>query len=354
MKILILSAYNAVSHQHLNKGLIQNFSEVDFSLLTLPPRYFAWRSRGNSLSFAYENRDVLTAGYDLIFATSMTDMTALRGLVPEIANTPLIVYFHENQFDYPENRSSHNNIEAKLVSIYNALAADHVVFNTDYNRQTFLHGARKLLRKMPDHVPSGLTEIIKNKSRVLSVPINPLRKYQYRHDKPSILWNHRWEYDKAPERFYMALCKLREMTGDFRLNLAGQFFRDVPESFIAIKEEFKEHTDHCGYLETREEYENVMSESSVVVSTSLHDFQGLSVMEAADAGCTPVLPDRVSYPELFPAGCLYAASEDTDKEAENCAEKLYEALHKAQKCDMSPYYWGNMRDRYRQLFESAV
>jgi glycosyltransferase involved in cell wall biosynthesis len=203
---------------------------------------------------------------------------------------------------------------------------------------------------MPDHVPPGLTDIIKNKSKVLSVPINPSRKTASETIKCSILWNHRWEYDKAPERFLFALRKLRELTEDFRLNLAGQFFRDVPDSFKNIKNEFKNHIDHCGYAETREDYGNVMARSSVVVSTSLHDFQGLSVIEAADAGCTPVLPDRVAYPELFPPDILYAVSGDVETEAENCAKRLLRAFETPHKCDMSQYYWENMKIKYMQLF----
>jgi len=351
MRILILSAYDAVSHRQLNNGLIKNIN-ADFTLLSLPPRFFAWRTKGNSLSFAFENREELTKGYDLIFATSLTDVTALRGFVPELSSVPLIVYFHENQFDYPENRSEYGTVETKITSIYNALAADKVVFNTEYNKRSFLKGAAALLRKMPDHVPSGLMEMIEAKSCVISVPVYPVKKGVNMEEKPVILWNHRWEYDKAPERFLAVLRVLKRRDADFRLNLAGQTFRNTPDSYGAILKEFKDYIDYEGYAPTRGDYEKIVSCSNIIISTSLHDFQGLSVIEAADSGCIPILPARVSYTEIFDKKYLYKCSDNIEEEAESCAELILNRPH--ERCDMSRFYWENLKDVYGKLFEETA
>jgi len=52
MKILLLSAYDAASHRHWREMLVTGFPEHDWTVLTLPPRHFNWRMRGNALSWA--------------------------------------------------------------------------------------------------------------------------------------------------------------------------------------------------------------------------------------------------------------------------------------------------------------
>jgi glycosyltransferase involved in cell wall biosynthesis len=52
----------------------------------------------------------------------------------------------------------------------------------------------------------------------------------------------------------------------------------------------------------------------VVVSTALQENFGIAVVEAAACGCLPLLPHRLSYPELLPAdlhpALLYANTAD--------------------------------------------
>ncbi len=48
---------------------------------------------------------------------------------------------------------------------------------------------------------------------------------------------------------------------------------------------------------------------TIVLSTALHEFFGMSVVEAVRAGCRPLLPARLSYPELFDGNFLYKDEE---------------------------------------------
>ncbi len=49
----------------------------------------------------------------------------------------------------------------------------------------------------------------------------------------------------------------------------------------------------------------LLARGTLVVSTARHEFFGLAVIEAVRAGCRPVLPNRLVYPELFDDEYLY-------------------------------------------------
>ena len=88
MKILLLSAYDAASHRVWREGLVRHIDEHEWTVLTLPPRFFAWRARGNALTWAFQEREVLDRKYDLLFVTSMTDLAELKGIVPSLSAIP--------------------------------------------------------------------------------------------------------------------------------------------------------------------------------------------------------------------------------------------------------------------------
>jgi glycosyltransferase involved in cell wall biosynthesis len=321
MRILILSAYEAQSHRHWHQGLVQNCPDWDFTVLTLPARYFAWRIRGNSLSWAFgDARQQLTQPYDLIIATSMVDLSALKGFVPELANTPCWVYFHENQFAYPTTEHRHQSVEPQMVTLYSALAADAISFNSHFNRDTFLAGVKALLKKLPDHVPAGIVERLEAKSDVLSVPLNNLNAkinstnpgWQETSDGNTpirLVWAARWEYDKGPDRLLAITQELKRRQVSFRLAVLGESFRNTPKEFGQIQQECGDVLDQFGYAESKAEYYAWLHHADLVLSTATHEFQGVSVLEAVSLGCKPVLPNRLVYPELFGSSACYPTQE---------------------------------------------
>ena len=377
MKILLLSAYDAASHRHWHSALTSGLSDIEWTVLTLPARYFSWRVRGNSLSWAYgEQRELLEQPYDLVLATSMVDITGLRGLVPALAQRPWVVYFHENQFDYPPSRGR-APVEPQLLSIYNALAASAVIFNSDYNRQSFLHGAQALLKKLPDHVPAGLMEQISAKAQVLPVPLSnrsasnqtdlshPVETWSQVEKVASeapvtrILWSARWEYDKAPERLLAILRSLKQRHFAFKLAILGEQFRQVPEAFAEIKAEFADQLAQFGYAPSREEYLSWLAGADILLSTALHEFQGIAVLEAVEQGCVAVLPNRQVYPELFGPDYLYPSVEnDIASEAEYAAEKIISVANaiasgNAKVPSVQPYRWQTLASAYQSALVSV-
>lgn len=364
LRVLLLSAYDAVSHRYWREGMVDTFPEYQWEVQTLPPRYFNWRIRGNSLTWAFSQQEVLNQAYDLVIATSMTDLATLRGLVPSLARCPTLLYFHENQFAYPQNDQAHGGLEARMVTLYSALAADHVLFNSDYNRETYIAGVETLLKKLPDGVPPDVVSTILNKSAVLAVPLRK-RNIQMRDKKSdtgcfTILWNHRWEYDKAPDRFFAALVKLKEAGINFRVNVVGQQFRQQPDVFEQHYALLKDHINAWGMVE-QGRYETVLQESHVVVSTALHDFQGLAVLEAVAAGCVAAVPDRLAYQEYVDTDQRYASFlNDPAQESRVLSERLISLAgdfvqgRLDQASDVSGLFWPQQKEHYQSAFTTAM
>lgn len=315
MRILLLSAYDAVSHRQWRQGLVAALPQHDWTVLTLPARHFRWRIRGNGLSWAMGERETLMRAYDLVLATSMVDLATLRGLVPPLAALPAVLYFHENQFAYPQSAEAHASLEPRMVTLYSALAADRLVFNSEHNRTTFLDGVAALLLRMPDAVPPGIVAGLADKACVIPVPLDDEVFAAPPASRPDILtlvWNHRWEYDKAPQRFFRALERLEADGLPFRVHLLGQRFRRIPALFQTMRRTLADQVLSWGWRERREDYLAVLRESHLAVSTALHDFQGLALQEAVASGCVPVVPDRLAYPEHYAAEFRYASFPDDE------------------------------------------
>jgi glycosyltransferase involved in cell wall biosynthesis len=126
---------------------------------------------------------------------------------------------------------------------------------------------------------------------------------------PLILWNQRWEYDKDPGTMLRALYALAEMGVQYRVALAGENFRVLPGEFSEARERLGGRLVHYGYAADAGEYAHLLWQADLVLSTALHEFFGVSIVEAMYCGCVPIVPHRLSYPELIPAAlhqrCLY-------------------------------------------------
>lgn len=331
MNVLLLSAYAAQSHVYWRRGLQQMFPHWAWTCLELPPRYFSWRVRGNPLVWSLSEGGTLSGDRDLLIATSMVDLATLRGLVPELAAVPTLLYFHENQFDYPQDRQRHSLLEAQMVSLYSALAADRIAFNSAWNRDTFIAGCTELLARLPDKVPPGIPQRLQAKSCLLPVPLLPEESADPRWpgragelpDRPlRILWSARFEHDKGGEGLYRVLGELESAGLDFELAVTGQQFRDSPAVFARIEEEYRHRLVQFGYLESTADFAGLQRAADIVLSTATHEFQGLAVLQAVRAGCVPVVPDRLAYRELYPAKYRYPSRPESAMEEASGAAAL--------------------------------
>lgn len=333
--------------------------QYDWCYLALPGRFFSWRIRGNGLSFAFgEKANKLQTSFDLIIATSMVDLATLKGLVPKLASTPSIIYFHENQFAYPKSDQQHPSIEPQMVNLYSALSADLVLFNSQFNQSSFLSGITDLFNRLPDHAPKQAIDCIAQKSQVLPVPI------QTPHSKPDhefepgktlkVIWNHRWEYDKGPDTLARVIELSQQRTLNVEFTICGMSFRTIPEQFKRLQQLGLPNIKHMGTFENKQTYLSQLAEHHVVLSTAHHEFQGLAVLEGAAYGCVPLTPNRLAYPEWVPSACLY-----NNGDMENEAQRICRTLDRWQSqglpllTDVCHYDWRALITKYDQLFKQT-
>ena len=308
MRILYVEPFEGGSHAAFSQALMGAL-DADWTALTLPGRHWKWRMRGSAAYFAQEHAQTLARGYDLIVASSYVPLAELVGLVPALGAVPRVLYFHENQLAFPtlgpgQPRDHHFGF-TQLVS---ALAADRCVFNSAYNRDSFLDAAADLLKRMPDAVPKGWVETIRARAAVLGVPQSwredPVHPPSSDPGGPLLLWNHRWEHDKNPETCLRGLAELADEGVPFRVAVCGQRFSRAPAVFEELRPRLGARTVQWGHADAAT-YQRLLDTADVVLSTAHHEFFGISVMEAVHYGARPLVPDRLAYRELWPEAFRY-------------------------------------------------
>tara|TARA_R110002072_G_scaffold43340_16_gene121852 strand:+ start:3680 stop:4804 length:1125 start_codon:yes stop_codon:yes gene_type:complete len=371
VKVLLLSAYAAYSHVQWQNALQTMFPKWQWRILTLPPRYFSWRVRGNALYWSMAERETLESHYDLLIATSMTDLATLRGLVPALSAVPTVLYFHENQFAYPQASGQNSLVEAQMTSIYSALAADRIVFNSHYNHDSFMAGCEALLHKLPDYVPPAVGSVLRERASVLAVPFDnssvqavaprwPPARRKASGRPLRLLWVGRFEHDKGGDGLLRILQQLETRKLEYELAVTGQQFRQSPPVFDEIRDSFAERLVHFGFLENPLHYQALLQASDVVLSTAQHEFQGLAVMEAVAHGCIPVVPRRLVYPEIYPAQCCYdSCPYNPEREAGSAAALIIKAAENrvasnAAQIAVAAYGMRALAPRYHHLFRCTA
>ncbi len=304
-RILAVEPYYGGSHKAWIDGWIKR-SRHEITLLTLPARKWKWRMRGAAVELAERfNQEFSTQTWDGLIASDMMNLAEFIALTrPAFERVPSILYLHENQYSYPLHPEERIDFHFVLTNFVSMEAATQVVFNSEFNRDDFFRGIQHVFKKMPDFTPDAAKlERMKQESLVIP-PCVELPEYKPKM-KPSghppvILWNHRWDRDKQPDFFMHALTDLTKQGVDFQTIICGECFENGDEWFKEAPERLGERLLHLGYAESRQQYEQFLHQSDIVISTAMQEFFGISIVEAVAAGAFPVLPNRLNYPYLIP------------------------------------------------------
>uniref|UniRef100_A0A6M2D1N1 tRNA-queuosine alpha-mannosyltransferase n=1 Tax=Rhipicephalus microplus TaxID=6941 RepID=A0A6M2D1N1_RHIMP len=278
-------------------------------------------------------------------ASGTLNLAELLGLRQDLVPLRKVLYMHENQLAYPVQKEQLRDYQYGYNQVVSCLAADVVLFSSHFNRDSFLAAVEPFLNRVPGAGHLGpLRPQLEAKARVLSFPVKvpPLFPALYR-DPTSplhVVWPHRWEHDKGPEEFVQVLLELHCLGMAFHVSFLGQEFEKLPPSLLGVREELGGHIRCWGPLPDRDEYLALLRNADVVVSTALHEFYGVAMLEASLLGCYPLCPNRLVYPEIYPRCCLYNTSRQLFKRLRSFCRKPEVARRTAPKVGMmTPIDW---------------
>lgn len=328
MRILLLSPYHGGSHRAWAEGY-RATSHHEVSLLTLPAHFWKWRMHGGAVTLARHWLGANEPPPDLILSTDLHDLTTFLALTRRhTASIPVALYMHENQLTYPlpadptigpmRRQLGERDRHYAFVNYASMMAADRVFFNSLYHLDSFFAALPPFLRHYPEFNELETVGPLRQKCGVLPVGIDlhrldPEPSGETPAAAPLVLWNQRLEYDKNPEGFINVLVALAAEGIQFRVALCGERFGKPTERWEAGVAELGERVIHDGYADDAL-YRQLLWEAVVTISTAGHEYFGISILEAIYCHTFPLLPARLSYPELIPesfhADCLYHGRQD--------------------------------------------
>lgn len=366
MHLWLIEPYLTGSHQAWAEGY-RAASSHEVGLLALPGRFWKWRMQGGAVTLA-RKAQALERQPALILASDMLNLPVFLVLGgSRLASVPVALYFHENQLTYPLPPGEKRDLHYGFINFASALRAEALLFNSQYHLEAFFDELPRLLKHFPDYNELAALPALRAKAQVLPLALDLGRFHrdpsgQPKTGRPLIVWNHRWEYDKDPATFFEAIYALAGEGLDFGLILLGESFRNQPSEFLEARERLGARIVHFGYAEDGPagQYGRLLRQADIVVSTARHEFFGAATVEACACGCYPILPRRLSYPELIPAAhhptCLYDDFGGLLDRLRGALLQIEETRRTgaALAAQMARFDWQQMAPRYDGLLEQVA
>jgi len=359
MKILFVDSWYSGSHKQWIDG-IQKYSKHEIEILGLKGVHWKWRMHGGAISIAEKIKKLDPP--DLIICSDMMDVALFKSLLPDkFSKIPLGTYFHENQFAYPISPDDKNKetYQFGFINYSTALVSDFILYNSEYNKDSFILGIEKMLKAMPDYKEAFLIESIIEKSQIMPLGCDLKNVFigdnKKDWDNPLVLWNHRWDHDKNPELFFKTLIRLAEESVTFKLAVLGKPKQGLSYIFHEARSVLGERIIQWGEA-PREEYLELIKKATHIPITSNQDFFGISAIEGMVAGAKPLLPNRLAFPEhLSPEFSDLLWNDEQEyylklKASLSLVEPFSNNLAK----ELLRYDWESMIPKYDSFFETFL
>jgi glycosyltransferase involved in cell wall biosynthesis len=358
MRICLLEPYATGSHAAWAHGYAAH-SRHQVDLLTMAGRFWKWRMHGGAVTLArcYREQDI---DADLLLATDMLDLPTFLALTRDRTHgLPVALYMHENQLTYPWPPEQRPDLHYAFINYASMLSADSILFNSHYHLESWFEALPRLLRHFPDYNELSTVRHLRSKSEVLPLGLDLAALDAHRPSEPRtgpalIVWNHRWEYDKAPEAFLDALYSLAARDVPFCVALLGEAFERPPKVLEEAVDRLRDRVVHVGYAKDRGGYARWLWRGDIVASTALHDFFGAAVVEAMYCDCLPILPDRLTYPQFIPSShrerCLYSDQDGLVALLERATTDVAVTRAVSLRCAVARYDWSIQAPEYDRRF----
>ena len=274
MKVLALEPWYGGSHRNFLDGLIKH-SQHEYHAITMSARFWKWRMHGGAVTMARKALEWIEEDGlpDVLFATGMLNVPAFLALTRDLlSDVPVVLYLHENQLTYPLKEGDERDFTYAYINYLSCLAADRIIFNSQFHMDEYLEALPGMLRVFPDYTHLNSVQQIRQKSQVLHLGMDLRAHDNYNANKasrsrgrlmdvPVVLWNQRWEYDKNPEAFFRVMNRLDDTGCAFELILAGEHFEEQPSEFEQAFKRYGERILHYGYADDFAEYSTLVASS---------------------------------------------------------------------------------------------
>lgn len=328
LQVLLLEGYFTGSHEVWARGWQAN-SRHDLHLLTQPGTHWRHRMMASAVPLAVATAEHIDrhGRPDVVVASDMVALASYLGLCREaLSGVPSVLYFHENQLTQPASPNGVGGVRDRNLAWINwrsLLAADRVWFNSRWQLESMGDALEDLLSAGPagdDQRPWLAVARERFDVRPVGCDLADLlanpRSTEV-HPDPLVVWNHRWDHDKGLDLAVGSMRALASQGVGFRLALLGSDDHHDPGRVERTLAPLGDRVVHRGWMEPVE-YRRVLCEADIVVASARQENFGISVVEAVAAGCVPVVPDALAYPESitdptfrYPPGRLTTALRDT-------------------------------------------
>lgn len=289
LKVLVVVPWYGGSHRAWVDGW-RAASVHDIAVVTAEPRMWRHRMLAGTVELAEGVKAAVAAHGrpDVLMVSSLTDTAALLGLARRaIGDAPVVQFQHESQLLHPNHSPADNHlIDIEWRSL---CAADQVWFNSEFHRLSYLDSASRDVSQLA----------YKSLVMPVGVDLSEIGTTRRKADGgiTRLLFNQRWDADKRPERVVAAMASAAAAGARFEVVLAGEQPPDDTSQLRRCVERLGKRVVHAGTAQ-RESYIELIHSCDAVVGDPAHEFFGISAVEAMAAGCFPLLPDDLSYPEL--------------------------------------------------------